>query len=91
MVKSMGVATADNPDNIFNAVKALQATRDAKANTVAADAKRTKAMQLLASSRVMMKSGDILGAHKAATEAKTLSVVYRQGDGMIAKRVGAKK
>lgn len=79
-VKSMGVATADNPDSILAAVKAIEATRDAKANPAVADAKRTKALQLLANARVMAKTGDIMGARKAAMEAKALGVVYQQGD-----------
>ncbi|MBL8825141.1 MAG: hypothetical protein JNJ77_21315 [Planctomycetia bacterium] len=79
-VKSMGVATADNPDSILAAVKAIEATRDAKANPAVADVKRTKALQLLANARVMTKSGDIMGARKAVMEAKALGVVYQQGD-----------
>lgn len=79
-VQSMGVATADKPENIFAAVKAVNATREAKNNP--SDVKRTKAMQLVANARVMMKTGDIMGAHKAATEAKSLAVVFKQGDDM---------
>lgn len=79
-VKQMGVQTADNPDSILAAVKAVQATRDAKTNPAVADAKRTKALQLMASAKVMMKTGDIMGAHKAVTEAKGMNVVFQQGD-----------
>lgn len=82
MVKSMGVPTQDSPDSILAAVKTIQATREAKANPVVADAKRTKAMQQVANARVMMKTGDILGAHKACMEAKSLGVVFKQGDDM---------
>ncbi|MFT3883045.1 MAG: hypothetical protein QM703_25760 [Gemmatales bacterium] len=79
-VKQMGVKTNDNPDDIYAAVKAVQATRDAKTNPAVADAKRTKALQLMANAKVMMKTGDVMGAHKAVTEAKAMNVVYQQGD-----------
>lgn len=79
-VKAMGVVTVDNPDSIFAAVQTVKGTRDAKSNVVASDAKRMKALQLVASARVMTKTGDIMGAHKAAMEAKSMGVVFQQGD-----------
>ncbi|HQR09531.1 MAG TPA: hypothetical protein PLN21_22095 [Gemmatales bacterium] len=79
-VKQMGVQTADNPDSILAAVKAVQATREAKNSPVVADARRTKALQLMANAKVMMSKGDITGAHKAVTEAKAMNVVFQQGD-----------
>ena len=79
-VKKMGVPTADNPDNIYAAVKAVQATRDAKRDPVVADGQRAKALQLLANAHVMMKTGDLMGAQKAASQAKAMSVVFHQGD-----------
>jgi len=78
-VKQMGVATYDKPENIYEAVKLAQASRQ-NAGNPAADAKRTKALQLLAGARLKLKSGDILGARKDAVEAKSLGATLRQGD-----------
>lgn len=79
-VKQMKVVTQENPDSIYDAVKVVMATRQRKADPVAADSKRMRALQLLANARVMAKSGDIMGAHKAVTEAKGMGVVFQQGD-----------
>ncbi|HMO35106.1 MAG TPA: hypothetical protein PKA06_03590, partial [Gemmatales bacterium] len=79
IVKQMNVPTQDSPDSIFQAVQMAAKVKEQKTSPVA-DAKRMKALQLLANARVMTKTGDILGAHKAVTEAKSLGVAFQQGD-----------
>ncbi len=79
VVKQMNVATQESPDSIFQAVQMAAKVKDQR-NSPVADAKRMKAQQLLANARVMTKTGDIMGAHKAVTEAKSLGVVFQQGD-----------
>jgi Flp pilus assembly secretin CpaC/tetratricopeptide (TPR) repeat protein len=78
-VKKMGVVTQENPDSIYQAVQMAAKVKDQR-NSPVADAKRMKAQQLLANARVMTKTGDIMGAHKAVTEAKSMGVVFQQGD-----------
>ncbi len=78
-VKKMGVVTQESPDSIFQAVQMAAKVKEQKSSPVA-DAKRMKALQLLANARVMTKTGDIMGAHKAVTEARSLGVVFQQGD-----------
>jgi type II secretory pathway component GspD/PulD (secretin)/tetratricopeptide (TPR) repeat protein len=77
-VKSMGVVTLDKPDDIYQAVKVAQEGRTVASPV--ADAKRTKALQLMAGARLKMKSGDILGARKDAGEAKSMGAIFHQGD-----------
>lgn len=79
LVKQMNVPTQESPDSIYQAVK-MAATVKEQRNSPVADAKRMKAQQLLANARVMTKTGDIMGAHKAVTEAKSMGVVFQQGD-----------
>jgi Flp pilus assembly secretin CpaC len=81
IVKQMNVPTQESPDSIYQSVQMAAKVKEQRTSPVA-DAKRMKALQLLANARVMTKTGDIMGAHKAVTEARSLGVVYQQGDEM---------
>jgi type II secretory pathway component GspD/PulD (secretin) len=85
-VKKMNVGklpSGDNPDNILQAVAALQKVREERREpqlAQQADTTRAQALQLLAQARLQMRDGRILDARQSVEQAKRLGATYQASD-----------